>query len=314
VAVVYRDGTPSLYVGGKLVKTGLKSRFVVHPGLRVSHARPVAPFQGQQADLQQFDRALSEAEMGKLAKVAPDPAAGGEQSALDLARGEIWQPGTYAFKTADGRNREIKVSDLPGPEEIGGPWEVSFDPRWGGPEKVTFDKLEDWSKRAEDGIRYYSGTAVYRKTFQLDPATVGSSADQSPSVAGQRCLYLDLGQVAVMAQVKLNGHDLGILWKSPYRLDVTEAAKAGENALELKVVNLWINRQIGDEQLAEDSDRNLNGTLKSWPAWLEQGQASPTGRLSFTSWRLWKKDSPLQPSGLLGPVTLQAAVRLRLEP
>jgi hypothetical protein len=117
-----------------------------------------------------------------------------------------------------------------------------------------------------------------------------------------------------MAEVKLNGRDLGVLWKPPYRLEITEAAKAGENVLELKVVNLWINRQIGDEQLAEDSDRNPNGTLKSWPAWLEQGKPSPTGRFSFTSWRLWKKDDPLQPSGLLGPVTLQTAAKFRLEP
>ena len=106
VAVVYRDGTPSLYVGGKLVRTGLKSRFVVHPGLRVPHTRPVVPFQGQLADLQQFDRALSEAEMGELAKAAPDPAAAGEQPVLDLARGEIWQPGTY--RVQDGRRTQSR--------------------------------------------------------------------------------------------------------------------------------------------------------------------------------------------------------------
>ena len=70
------------------------------------------------------------------------------------------------------------------------------------------------------------------------------------------------------------------------------------------MVNLWINRQIGDEQLPEDSDRKPNGTLKSWPAWLAEGKPSPTGRYTFTSWRLWKKGDPLVESGLLGPVTL----------
>ena len=113
-----------------------------------------------------------------------------------------------------------------------------------------------------------------------------------------------------MAEVNLNGKDLGIVWKPPYRVDVTDALKPGENVLETKVVNLWINRQIGDEQLPEDSDRNQNGTLKSWPQWLQEGKPSPTGRFTFTSWRLWKKDDPLAESGLLGPVTLQAAERL----
>jgi hypothetical protein len=110
-----------------------------------------------------------------------------------------------------------------------------------------------------------------------------------------------------MAQVKLNGKDLGILWKPPFRADVTGAVKAGENTLEVKVVNLWVNRMIGDEQLPEDSQRNPDGTLKQWPQWLLDGKPSPTGRHTFTSWRLWKKDSPLRESGLLGPVRLQTA-------
>ena len=115
-----------------------------------------------------------------------------------------------------------------------------------------------------------------------------------------------------MAELTLNGKDLGILWKSPYRVEVTDTLKAGENSLELKVVNLWINRQIGDAQLPEDSDRNSNGTLKSWPQWLLDGKPSPTGRFTFTSWRLWKKSDPLVESGLLGPVRLQAATRVLL--
>jgi hypothetical protein len=82
----------------------------------------------------------------------------------------------------------------------------------------------------------------------------------------------------------------------------------------LNVVNLWINRMIGDELLPEDSERNPNGTLKTWPKWVQEGKLSPSGRHTFTSWRLWKKDDPLQPSGLLGPVTLRAAERYTLGP
>jgi hypothetical protein len=174
-------------------------------------------------------------------------------------------------------------------QEITGPWEVAFDPKWGGPEKVTFEKLEDWSKRPEAGIKYYSGTATYRTTFR---------GKKGKSV-------LDLGKVAVMADVTLNGQLLGTLWKPPYRVDVTDALRDGENTLEVKVVNLWVNRQIGDEQLPEDSDRNKNGTLKSWPQWVQEDKSSPTGRYTFGSWRLWKKTDPLVESGLIGPVMLR---------
>jgi hypothetical protein len=149
-------------------------------------------------------------------------------------------------------------------------------------------------------VKYFSGTATYRKTFAA-PASF---------IARDRRLYLDLGRVEVMAGVRLNGKDLGVLWKEPYCVEVTGALKPGENALEVEVVNLWISRQIGDEQLPEDSERNPNGTLKRWPQWLQEGKPSPTGRYTFTSWRLWQKDSPLVESGLLGPVKLRAAQRV----
>ena len=159
---------------------------------------------------------------------------------------------------------------LAAPLEIGGPWEVAFDPKWGGPAKATFEKLEDWSKRPEEGIKYYSGAASYRTTFN-----VSAEALKQP---GARW-YLDLGKVAVMAEVRVNGKDLGIVWKTPYRVDVTEALKPGDNVLDVKVVNLWINRQIGDEQLPDDCDRNANGTLKSWPQVAPGRQAQPDGPL-----------------------------------
>jgi hypothetical protein len=206
-------------------------------------------------------------------------------------------PGAYALKSAAGITRSLNVAALPAPMEIEGPWELHFPPNWGAPERVTLDHLISWSEHSEPGVKHFSGTAAYLKKFDI-PATL---------LGAERRLWLDLGKVAVMAEVKLNGQDLGILWKPPFRVDITDAAKSGENALEIKVVNLWINRQIGDEQLPEDSDRNPNGTLKSWPEWLAQGKPSPTGRFTFTSWRLWKKNDPLVESGLLGPVTIQAA-------
>jgi hypothetical protein len=152
-----------------------------------------------------------------------------------------------------------------------GPWTVKFDSKWGGPEQaVVFEQLADWSKRPEDGIRCFSGTAVYRLEFD---APVGGAA-------GGR-VWLDLGVVKNIAQVRLNGHDLGALWTAPWRVDITSAIKPTANELEIIVANLWVKRLIGDESLP------------------------PNQRFTKTNVRPFKKDMPLLESGLLGPVTLQ---------
>ncbi len=215
-----------------------------------------------------------------------------------------WQAGTYDLKMVSGRTRSISVPTLPAPIEAGGPWEVSFAPGWGAPERLTFDKLASWSDNENQGLRYFSGTGLYRKTVTIPREMLGKN----------RRLSLDLGKVRVMARVKLNGKDLGTLWKPPFTLDITDAAKAGKNSLEVEVVNLWVNRMIGDEQLPDDSERNPDGTLKKWPDWVDGKQSSPTGRYTFTSWRLWKKDAVLQESGLIGPVRLISSVNVPLDP
>ena len=215
---------------------------------------------------------------------------------------EAWKPGHFELATASGP-RTIEVSSLPDAMEVNGPWEVAFSPHGGAPEKTTFDQLISWPQHADPGVKYFSGVATYTRILSVPPERLGRS----------HRLYLDLGKVEVMAHVTLNGKDLGILWKPPFLVDITEFAHPGPNALEVKVVNLWINRMIGDEQLPEDSVRNPNGTLKEWPRWLTEGKTSPTGRYTFTSWRLWKKEDALVPSGLLGPVRLLATERVSVD-
>ncbi len=150
---------------------------------------------------------------------------------------------------------------------LSAPWELSFDPKWGGPEKIIFDSLHDWSKRPEPGVRNYSGKVVYRTTF-----------DHPATDAGQR-LFLSLGEVKNLASINLNGRDLGIVWCAPWRVDVpVDLLKARGNQLEITVANLWINRLIGDSALPEAK------------------------RLTWTTRNPYKPNSPLQPSGLLGPV------------
>jgi hypothetical protein len=123
------------------------------------------------------------------------------------------------------------------------PWEVTFDPSLGGPRQAaTFTDLQDWSQRPEPGIKYYSGIATYRKTFDLP---VNVERDGRP-------ILLDLGVVHSMARVRLNGQDLGIVWCAPWRVDITQAVKAQDNRLEIDVANLWPNRLIGDKSLPPD--------------------------------------------------------------
>jgi hypothetical protein len=132
-----------------------------------------------------------------------------------------------------------------------------------------------------------------------------------------RRLFLDLGEVEVIAIVRWNERNLGVLWKPPFRLDITEAARAGPNSAEITVVNTWPNRLIGDANLPEDCEwatvphgELFGQKLAKWPAWLLEGKPSPTGRFTFTTWKLWRPNDQLLRSGLLGPVTLSAAARV----
>ena len=227
----------------------------------------------------------------------------GETVSIDISQNNkkgfemnLSQSGKYNLITSDGKNHHFEVTNLAPPLEIKGPWEVSFINGMGAPSKTTFDELLSWSNRQEQDIKYYSGAAVYRKDISISKEMLGKN----------KKLKLDLGKVEIMSEVKVNGKFLGVLWKAPYCCDITDALKVGTNTIEIKVVNLWVNRMIGDEQLPDSSERKKtnNGSLLSWPKWITEGKSNPTNRYSFTTWKLWKKDSPLVESGLLGPVKI----------
>ncbi len=206
---------------------------------------------------------------------------------------QAWKPGTFEIATAAGKTLSATVAEVPKPVEIAGPWELSFPPNWGAPAKVTLDKLISWTEHADSGVKYFSGTATYRKSFTWD----------AKKQRAERYI-LDLGDLKNFAEVQLNGKALSLLWKPPYRLDVTDVLKSGKNDLQVKVTNLWPNRLIGDEQLPDD--REWNGKqLKAWPQWVLDGKPSPTGRFTFTTWHHWYKDDQPLPSGLFGPVLIR---------
>ena len=182
-------------------------------------------------------------------------------------------------------------------KKITGPWRVTFDPTWGGPEKpVDFSNLDDWITRPELGIRYYSGTAVYRTRFD--------SSQNGPA-------FLDLGIVRHLARVRLNEHDLGVVWCAPWGVKIPAGMlKPSGNHLEVAVTNVWANRLIGDEQEPADCEwlpghMGNGGYLKRFPDWFIKGQPRPSsGRFTFTTWNYFNRDSKLIPSGLLGPVRI----------
>lgn len=311
VAVVYRDSRPSLYLNGRLVREGLQTPFVVHCGVGVAQRRDAPPFIGALGEFYHVHRSLNAREVAQLERTMPIPKTPTEYPTVEVNESPghdficaVWRSGSYLAQTAAGKPFRFVVSEVAGPLDLSHDWQLSFPSGWGAPAQVHLDHLISWSEHPESGVRYFSGTAVYSKTFVLPDGL---------KVADQH-LILDLGKVAIMARVKLNGKDLGLLWKPPFSVDVTDAIQPGENILEVQVVNLWVNRMIGDEQLPEDSPRNANGSLEQWPDWLLQGKASPTGRYTFTSYRLWRKHDPLQHSGLLGPVRLVPLRIIRLRP
>jgi hypothetical protein len=153
---------------------------------------------------------------------------------------------------------------------IEGPWDISFQPGRGAPAYIILNELASWSESSTAGVKYFSGTASYKKTIQA-PADWFKEGTQ---------LWLDLGNVKNLAEVVVNGKSLGILWKTPFRVNITKALKQGENSLEVKITNLWVNRMIGDQQ---------PGNPK---------------KITYTTMAFYQANSPLLPSGLLGPVKI----------
>ena len=220
-----------------------------------------------------------------------------------------WQPLAAEVRSAADTVTRL-AADPPEPTLVDGEWRVSFPPGWDAPASVTFPRLVSWTSRPEDGVKYFSGTATYTKRVPV------------PKMAAGARLMLDLGNVKNFAEVTVNGKTYPVLWKPPFRVDITDALRGSRSGatdsfdLSIRVTNLWPNRLIGDDILyAEDCEWTgsiNNGAkeirVKEIPQWVREGKNSPTGRHTFTTWKHWDKHDKLLPSGLMGPVILRQAV------
>ena len=234
----------------------------------------------------------------KLSKDTPDPRVISENGQAILLTP---YPVKIDYTWAAHKKKKARIDDVPQPFELPGPWDVSLPILPDKPLNITLTELDSWTNSSMDQIRYFSGTATYRQQFNL-PAEL---------LASGYSLELDLGSVSIIAEVTVNGKNLGILWKSPFRINLDDYVKAGKNELIVKVTNLWPNRLIGDESLPPDYHWEDN-KIKKWPDWLIMDTGRSSGRTTFASYRHWEKESELQPSGLLGPVRIVVYKRSQL--
>lgn len=178
-----------------------------------------------------------------------------------------WESGTYSVQGGSGEVSHVEVDGIPAPVMVEGPWDLTFEPGLGAPQSARLDALASWTEHPEEGIRNYSGTATYRRSLEVPASSLGRG----------RRVYLDLGEVGEVAEVFINGKSTGVLWKPPFRADLTQHTRSGSNDLRIEVTNLWINRLAGDQHLP--APKQITRTN------VRQGQ----------SWEAL-------PSGLLGPV------------
>ena len=195
--------------------------------------------------------------------------------------------------------------DLPGEQTsvspVAGDWSLTFPVDWyvgGRTTREIVTPLVDWTTLSDPDLKYFSGTAIYRRKMSCRRPMAGSRS------------IIDLGDVKNFADVTVNGNTFRTLWKPPFRVDVTDVLRDGYNEVEVRVTNLWPNRIIGDDFKPEDCAFELDKPimqrrLNAWPKFILDGEESPSGKYTFTTWKHWTKDDRPLPSGLLGPVFLR---------
>jgi len=309
-SLVYTDATPSVYLNGKLIKQGKKSRYTVHPTYGEARQAEGATFyNGDMTTPQIGTKTFLENQAGQTVKSIPVYTFDKEVS--EYNKGLLfWNNGTYNIINFEKKQRVIKIDKAGKPKAVTGPWRLAFSSSAAVPQPITLNKLIPLNQHSLDNVKYFSGTVTYSNEFTI----------LATEIIKGREFFVDLGRVEVIAGVKINGMDAGTLWKPPFMVNITRFVKAGANRLEVSVTNLWPNRLIGDEQMPEENEYEKagwpgkfailgTGAIKKLPDWYVKGVPKPRGgRSTFSTWKHYSKDSPLLESGLIGPVLLRTAM------
>ena len=209
---------------------------------------------------------------------------------------------------ASGKKKTVATKAI-APEEIKGPWKIAFAPKLGKTFELDFPVLIDFSKHSNKAVNYFAGTATYQNQITVKAKSLNSN---------QR-MVLDLGEMNDIAEVRVNGKSAGVLWYPPYKADITSLLHPGDNRLEILLTTNWANRLIGDEQepadfeWGKDRGEKMGRAMLAYPDWFVKNQPRPSqGRKTFSIWYYYRKESPLKPAGLMGPVRLVSLSEVKL--
>ena len=246
-----------------------------------------------------------------------------------MCRAELWDPysGKIYLASAEDINDSVRVTLAPGgsmfvvmnhgksnyakapvyklttleSRVLDDVWDVNFAPKVDEPFSIKSFTLRDFSQSDDNRLKYFSGTAKYSRTITLD----------KDDFSDGRRITLDLGELNDLAELAVNGRKVAVLWYPPFSADITDFVKKGDNLIEVSVTNNWANRLIGDEQYepdfewGEDRGVEMGRAMKAFPDWfLKDGPRPSKDRKAFVIWSYFRKDSPLQPAGLVGPVRI----------
>ncbi|WP_316814233.1 glycosyl hydrolase [Pedobacter heparinus] len=304
-ALVYTGGIPALYVNGKLAATGKSSGALVHPGLDTpaDQEQYTTYFEGNYTKPELFSTSFSAADVKKmfekgLPPLQLEPPVQLFQNPSGKVNALIWKNGRYSVKK-NGQQKEWASVNHCKEEVLTGTWNLQFPENSGIARQLALPELISLKDHSDFNVKHFAGTVVYSKVLIVNSADFGS---------GKR-LFLDLGRVEVIADLQVNGKQVAILWKEPFRADVTDVLKVGKNLIAVRVTTQWHNRLIGDEHLPAENKYSVHGFIEKLPDWYVKNQMKPGDRKSFAVWKNLNAKDPLLESGLLGPVKLLVAVQ-----